>query len=315
MISVIIPIYNAGKVLERMLKSIQVQTYKELEVIMINDGSFDHSRDICKKFEKEDKRFHYYWQKNQGVSIARNNGLKLATGSYISFLDADDVIDSNYFEELLLACQLADIAICDVKVEREGKIVEIFTHEEGILNQVEAINQLLIRKNINSGPCAKLFRRDVVGDWKFPLLKTYEDMVFNLEIFCRADRISVTNKTAYHYLENSAGAMSAMLKAPSYDVIIATDRLMGVISSRKDLCPECCYTTLSHLLQYAFSMVFGNLKIDWEFIMKTRKLYKKYMKQIWTCSAFTWKEKWVFIFFVNGWAYRNGKWVRMQKKG
>lgn len=310
MISIIIPIYNAEKELERMLQSIQKQSITDYEVILIDDGSQDKSGDICKKFAKADARFKYYYQENKGVSIARNNGLKKAKGEYIAFVDADDKIDSNYLEVLLNACRHCDIAVCDVIVECNEIEVKRFTSKEYVLTKIDAINLLLKRKIINSGPCAKLFKRDIIGAIEFPVMKTYEDILFNLCVFSNATNVIVTSKTQYHYIENSRGAMSSMKKAPSKDIIVASEQIMRFIKNEKEILEsECLYVTISHLFQYVLSMVHGECEWDRDFIEKTKALYRIYCSDIFRCTAIPKKEKIVLFFFIFGWVYTNKKWI------
>lgn len=310
MISIIIPIYNAEKEIKRMLRSIQNQSFTEYEVIMIDDGSKDRSAEICKNFTKNDIRFKYYSQKNQGVSIARNNGLKRANGEYIAFLDADDDIDENYFEELLKACQNADIAVCDVVVERDGREHKRFTGGDVLLNKEEAINLLLSRRVINSGPCAKLYKRNVLSTQEFPLMKTYEDILFNLGVFSNAAFVAITSKTQYHYIENIQGAMSSMGKAPSLDIIVASEQIMNYIEKKNDeVNPECLYVTISHLFQYVLAMIRKECVWDNNFILEARKLYRKYWSAIWKCKDISLKEKIVFGGFIYGWIYSEKKWI------
>lgn len=315
MISIIIPIFNAEKELNRMLQSIQNQSVTEYEVIMIDDGSRDKSAEICKKFASHDTRFQYYYQENKGVSTARNNGLKKARGEYITFVDADDEIDSNYLEVLMNLCQHSDIVVCDVVVEYNGMEKKRFTGEDALLTKEEAINLLLNRKIINSGPCAKLFKRNIIGEVEFPVMKTYEDILFNLFVFSNAAIVTVTSKTQYHYIENSQGAMSSMSKAPSEDIIVASERIIQFIKERNGVIkPECLYVTISHLFQYVLSMVRGECEWDRTFIMKTKLLFKKYYLDILKCTAIPKKEKIVFICFVFGWVYTNEKWIYANTK-
>ena len=312
MISIIVPIYNAEKELPRMLCSIQKQSVEEYEVIMIDDGSKDRSADICKEIAKKDLRFQYYYQENKGVSIARNNGLRRAKGEYIAFVDADDEIDKNYLETLMCACKYSDIAVCDMVVESNGIEVKRFTGEYDKLPREQAINLLLSRKIISSGPCAKLFKRDIIGKIVFPELKTYEDMLFNLYVFFNAATVTITSKTQYHYIENSQGAMSGMKKAPSKDIIDASDQIMQFIVKSKDIIePECLYVTISHLFQYVLAMVLGKSKWDVGFLMESRLMYKKYLGNILNCTAIPMKEKIVFVCFVFGWIYTNKKWIKI----
>ena len=120
MISVIIPIYNAAQYLPQVLHNLKEQSERELEILLMDDGSTDGSAEICKSAEQEDVRMHYFYQENAGVSAARNRALSLASGEYIAFLDADDAIDTNYFEEFLHACRDADIAVLRVPSVGEG---------------------------------------------------------------------------------------------------------------------------------------------------------------------------------------------------
>ena len=99
MISIIIPVYNAENYLEECLNSVQNQTYTNIEVILVNDGSTDNSKHICERFCQEDIRFHLLNQENQGQSFTRNTGVAASTGEFIAFVDSDDVIKANYLEE------------------------------------------------------------------------------------------------------------------------------------------------------------------------------------------------------------------------
>jgi len=312
-VSVIISVYNAEARLERMLQSIQEQSYKHFEVILVNDGSTDFSEDICRKFERMDSRFCCYSQSNQGVSAARNHGLEHATGEFVTFLDADDWIDANYLQVLLSACKDADIAICDTVVEIEEKEVLRFTHKETVMTQAEALNELLTRKTINSGPYSKIFRKKIIKGIKFKKYKTYEDILFCIDAFTQAESIAVTDRTRYHYVQNPSGAMSYMLKEPSLDIINATDRIMDFLIQRPDLKQGCCYTTVSHLLQYAMPLATERQFHECEFLTKTRLLYKKYMGDILCCDAIPWKERVVLWLFSRGWIYSGRKLNRISK--
>lgn len=315
MISIIIPIYNAEGNLRRMLDSVLAQTYTDYECILIDDGSTDGSCHICKEYEERDSRFFCFIQGNGGVSLARNRGLELAKGDYITFLDADDSIPENYLSELYAACKDADIAVCDTVILENGKETLRFTHESACLTGTEAINFLLSRKYINSGPCSKLFKKENLKDLQFPPLKTYEDILFVLDAFSSAEKIAVTDKTAYHYIQNSDGAMSAMMKEPSADIIVATERILQFISERKDLQPECTYVTVSHLYQYALPLLVSQNYVGSDFIRKTARLTSKYMHLILSCKAIPWKEKMTFVLFSHGAVLESGCKIHRIRKG
>ena len=308
MISVIIPIYNAEKTLYDTLTSIKEQTYKDIEVIMINDGSVDHSESICEKFVEIDQRFKYFYQNNQGVSVARNNGLKYATGKFITYIDSDDLIGKDYCKVLHEYSKEYDIVICDVVIKTQGKEVKRFTMKNISLTSKDALNELFIRKNINSGPCGKLFRKNIIANIEFPILKTYEDILFNMEAFQKSNRIFVTNRIEYDYIQNPNGAMSKMFHMPSQDIIKATDQIMRFIIMHPELDDRCSYITLSHLFQYVQMIVEKGMKKEGEIFLKnSSKLYRKYIRQIIKCSAFPKKEICIFIMYMFGILYYDRK--------
>ena len=312
MISVIIPIYNAEKTLKRLIDNLLMQTYSELEVLLIDDGSADNTGQICEEIVEKDKRFRYFHQDNSGVSTARNLGLEQANGEFIAFLDADDSIDDNYFEELITACQGADAAVCTVNLEDEsGKILSKFTLPNQTLVSTEALNYLLKRRCINSGPCAKLFRRTVLDRLRFPTLKVYEDILFVIHAFANAQLIGITDKTRYHYYQHDDSAMHRAVKAPPLDIVFATDYIMDFIVHYEILEDQCTYITLSHLFQYVQISIQMNQK-NTSFLRAVRHLFWKYKGQLLFCKSFPAKEKIVYIFFLLGWLYQNKKFIKIR---
>ncbi len=313
MISVIIPIYNTGKLLNRMLQSIQKQSYKDLEIILINDGSTDESEKECKKAAINDERIRYFYQENAGVSSARNYGMKVARGEYIAFLDSDDEIDKEYFEQLLLGCKNADIAVCNVIVENsDNEELLRFEMSKQVLTSVQALNQLLTRKGINSGPYAKLFRRNIIDNLQFPKLKVYEDILFVKDAFRKAKRVSVINNVSYHYYQNEGSAMHMRQKTPSLDIINATQQLLNFEKENKEISPQCIYITFSHLYQYVQTL----RDISREsiiFIKEAQKVFYKNYKMLITCSFFTKKEKAIYSLFILGWIYENGRFRKVRR--
>lgn len=300
MISVIVPIYNAAQYLPELLKALHAQTEYDLEILLVNDGSTDTSADVCIAAAQNDPRIRYIYQKNAGVSAARNHALSLATGEYIAFLDADDSIDPRYFEKLLQACGNADISVCNVSVEtRDGGKSFGFTVRDQTLTAQDALNLLLTRREINSGPCGKLFRREVITGLQFPALKAYEDILFVRDAFTRAQTIASTSAVAYHYYQNAGSAMEQQQKAPSFDIITATGDLLKYIREHPALDPMCFYITVSHLYQYVLGLGKNTLE-GRKFKHKVRCLYRRYCMVIARCIAFPWKEKILYLLFAFG---------------
>ena len=300
MISVIIPIYNAAMYLPEMLRCLSEQTERDLEIILVNDGSTDESADICLDAAQEDPRICYVYQENAGVSAARNRALAKASGDYIAFLDADDSIDSTYFEQLLGTCVSADISVCDVSVEtRSGRRLSIFSAGDQRLTALRAMELLLTRRKINSGPCGKMFRREIIADLQFTPLKAYEDILFVRDAFARANIVASTSQTAYHYYQNSGSAMDQQRKTPSLDVAAATSDLLEYIVGHSALDPRCFYITVSHLYQYVLGLDRSTPKGK-EFVHAVRRLYRKFWTSIVKCPAFPWKERILYLLFAGG---------------
>lgn len=298
MISIIIPVFNSEKQIYMMLDCIKNQKEKDFEVLLIDDGSIDNSGKICDDFAKKDSRFRVIHKSNQGVSAARNQGMKEAKGEYIVFLDSDDQIPENYLYELLKTQKItkADIVLCDVAIISDSEEVNRFTYGNKVLNNKEALNLLLSRKNINSGPCAKLFCKHVLKEEEFPNLKVYEDILFVRNTFIKAKNLAFTNKTEYKYIQNDNGAMSKTDKIPSLDIIKATDDIAKFLCKHEELNASCFYVTLSHLMQYVQKIrITTNDNEKNEFNYEARKIFWKYKFRILFCEAFPWKEKLVFI--------------------
>ena len=305
LVSVIIPIYNVGTTIYRMIECLEQQTFQMFELILVNDGSTDESEEICKTIIRNHQNYYLYSKENQGAFSARNLGIEKANGAYLTFLDADDKIDSNYLEILFHNCMGTDIAVCDVAVYKEDTEISRFTGGNQKITQTQALNKLLVRKEINSGPCGKMFSQKIIEEVRFPFLSVYEDILFVLECFCKVREITVTDKTTYYYMQEDTGTMGRMAKSPSVDIIAATEKIMDFIADRRDLSEECTYITISHLYQYALPVAIQNNYRGCEFILKTQILYRKYMEQILKCKAMPWKEKVIFYLYAHGYVYTN----------
>lgn len=186
LISVIIPVYNTELYLERCLKTVTENTYKNLEIICVNDGSTDHSLDILKQLAVQDSRIRVIDQPNGGVSAARNHGLDVASGAYIAFIDSDDWVHSEYFEHLQNVAQehQADLVVCgyaqvdryDPHAQKARLAVENSIHVQR--------GALTTSGNLTASPWGKLFRRSTIGSLRFPLNINFgEDQIFNIQFF------------------------------------------------------------------------------------------------------------------------------------
>lgn len=207
LISLIIPCYNAQQTLEKCLNSVVQQSYKNLEIIVIDDGSKDDTSKIYENFQNQDDRIKVYKQDNSGVSKARNRGVSEATGELICFVDSDDWVETDYCKELydLLVKENADIAIVEASYDDiEGN--EIFhkplTNEE-IFDGRRALDLLLEDQVIQSHPWGKLYKASFFKNIRFPEdLKCFEDYSTLFKVFDKAVKVVKSNKKLYHYIQH-----------------------------------------------------------------------------------------------------------------
>ena len=198
-VSVVVPIYNAEKYIESCIKSILDQTYKRIELILVNDGSTDNSLQICKEKQKEDNRIVVVTQANAGVTKARSEGLNRATGEWVCFVDADDSLPTDSIQLLYDNSEGVEIVIG--QVSHIGDYEWDYPRFNGEMGPMEAIEAMFHGK-IHSGPVARLMRRELFDCKTFdiPRAITYgEDFIMNYEVFQKAKKIRIIDSVVYNY--------------------------------------------------------------------------------------------------------------------
>lgn len=209
-ISVIVPIYNADLYLAKCIESLINQEYTALQIILVDDGSTDHSRAIADQYAKLDSRIEIYSHAtNQGQSAARNTGLRYATGEYISFVDADDYIDTNFYTYMLRHIGNKDcVQIGYKRVTYQGKVF-----------------QKKLPKHFYqfTSPCMRLYRRDIFvkHHLQFPTGMIYEDVIFSLDFWASKPSYKMLSYTGYNYLAN-ANSTTAMRNLVAKELLFAT---------------------------------------------------------------------------------------------
>jgi glycosyltransferase involved in cell wall biosynthesis len=201
LISIIVPIYNSEKYLENSLNSLIFQTYKNLEIILIDDNSTDNSFSVCEKFQKKDSRIKLIkLEKNHGQSVARNIGLLNCTGQIISFFDSDDILDKNFVSFLLnfMLQNNLDVASTPItyKINNLGK--SVYNEDHIFPDKFHILNEFLNGKFIHSGPCNKLYLYEKIKGIFFPPdRKAREDIFFLIDVFERIERLGIIKETLY----------------------------------------------------------------------------------------------------------------------
>lgn len=223
-ISVIVPIYNAERFLSKCIESILNQTYKNLELILINDGSFDSSDDICRRYEKLDNRVRYFYKENGGVSSARNFGLQMSRGNYIFFVDSDDYIASDMLEKLLVNSS-TDFIMCGYQLYDDitNTVTKQFTCSEFFGNRKEFVKKIenYLSPPFLLGPCFKLFKKEIIINncILFPPELSYgEDAIFVLNYLLHCDSIAIVAYVGYIYRKHGKQTLSGRFLREKIDI-------------------------------------------------------------------------------------------------
>ncbi len=223
-VSIIIPVYNSQNYIERCLKSIIEQTYKNFEVIIIDDGSTDNSSNICNKYCKKDLRFKYFYKKNGGVSSARNYGLKVSKGIFISFIDSDDYLEKDFLKILINNINLdskIDMSICGYRRVYENKVKDMFCRKFWGKNDVcTSICCVLDSSIFASCVWNKLFKSSIIKKNKLKFDSKYligEDLKFCIDYLCYCSNTFYTEKVLYNYLINSSSLMRQNKKSSEFN--------------------------------------------------------------------------------------------------
>lgn len=242
MISVIVPVYNVEEYLEECLESIRQQTYTDIEVILVNDGSTDGSRKICERYYEKDNRFKLINQENQGQSVARNRGVKESIGQYIMFVDSDDVINTNVLE-VLLPYMKTDVDIVECRMVRNKE--ELNSNEISTIvfegNSKEAILNCIEFKEVKYCPFTKLYRREIVE--KIPFLEgyIYEDFFTGINYLKHVRKIVVIDYTGYYYRIRPNSTMTKTFNEKDLDIFEVGNQLIDSFKDDENMLPYIGY--------------------------------------------------------------------------
>jgi len=283
-ISVVIPVFNAEKWIDRLLKSLKRQTvFEDLEIVFINDGSEDNSLSILKDFSKTHDNVMIINQKNGGVSVARNNGIKKSTSKYIAFIDADDYIDDDYFETYLnFINKDYDLIISGYIAEYSSGHTVKKQYETEVIDNNEEMMKLFLLGKIDPNCWNKLYKKEIISKIQFDKTMNYgedKELLYNYLKSCR--KISVVSDAKYHYIINEDSAMRKQYNRKSFKTL---DKSEERIQKIKEEYPN--------LIEYAFS---SNIDVkcrimcslvEFKLERKHKEIFKKIKKDIISYSIF-----------------------------
>lgn len=228
LISIIIPVYKVEKYLEKCIESVLNQTYKKLQIILVDDGSPDNCGDICDRYAKMDERIEVIHKENGGLSDARNAGLKVVRGEYIGFIDSDDYVSKEMFENMYntLISNNADVSICNFYTVIDDKNI-IKNEDNGIeiYNKLEILKEVLLDKKIQSYAWNKLYKKELFKDIEYPVGKKYEDIGTTFYILEKCNKVAVSGRPEYYYLTRGDSIVNNNTESTVIDYIkLISDR-------------------------------------------------------------------------------------------
>lgn len=203
-ISIIVPCYNVEKYIERCVTSLVNQTYTNIEIILVDDGSTDSTGELCDNYEKADNRIKVIHKKNGGLSDARNAGMKVAIGNYFFFVDSDDFISTDTIKFLYenLLDKAADISTCTHINFFENNNIKnkMYDNKNFVYETEDALKNLLYEKNITTSAWGKLYKRTLFDNVEYPKGKICEDLPTTYLLFAKSKRVSINSMPMYYYL-------------------------------------------------------------------------------------------------------------------
>ncbi|MDI9241556.1 glycosyltransferase [Fusibacillus kribbianus] len=227
LISVIVPVYKVEKYLDRCVESIIGQTYSNLEVILVDDGSPDHCPAMCDAWAKKDSRIKVIHKKNGGLSDARNAGMEVSNGDLIGFVDSDDWIAPDMYQCLyeIMKADNSDISACGVKMVWENGTASRMLTESGncVLSKEEAMRALIEESWIKQPVWYKLYNADIIRHISFPVGKYHEDVFWSYQVIGAAGRVSVIDHVGYYYWQRSGSIMGEAYSLKRLDAIEAME--------------------------------------------------------------------------------------------
>lgn len=235
-ISIIVPVYNVEKYLARCLDSIINQTLKEIEIILVNDGSKDNSQKIIEEYAKKDERIIIINKENGGLSDARNKGLEIASGEYIAFIDSDDFVDSQMLNEMyaLGKKHQAEIVFCGlVKVNEKGKEFKLLPQSTQLNEKIELEKDFTFFGEMGCFACNKIYKRELFTFHRFQKGLHFEDIELIPKLILDSKIIAKTNQLFYKYFERQDSISQSFTKK-GMDIFVSIDRVTDYFINKKN---------------------------------------------------------------------------------
>lgn len=274
-ISIIVPVYKVEKYIHKCIDSILNQTFKDFELILVDDGSPDNCGKICDEYAKKDSRVIVIHKKNGGQATARNEGLEIARGEYIGFVDSDDYIEPDMYEFLYKMCvdNNCDIANCSSKIFFKDRIKVNGGHGLIIHNTREAMRAVIEGYLYDECLWSKLIKKDLFKELRIPDKIAYEDTAFTYKIIYRAKKVCCKGEAKYNYIKRENSTMDRAVKNLNIDIVLIYEEMYKFM---KNNYPEVCDLVILKLANNSMRVM--NLIIEDNDFNKNKEKYYKVAK-------------------------------------
>ena len=278
LVTVVVPVYNVEKYLKRCVDSLINQTYKNLEIILVDDGSTDNSGKLCNDYAKDDSRIKVVHKKNGGLSDARNAGIDIASGKYISFVDSDDWLTIDAIEILYnnikkYNAEISSASMIEIFSDKNNIIIEP-KYECTIFDTISGLENMMYLHGITNSACAKLYKTELFDDIRFPKGKLYEDLGTTYKVYAKSSKSVLINRVIYYYFQNINSIMHYKYSS----------RRMEGIPFAKNICdffeknyPEIINAGIFRLY-YECLLVLNDMPLKSKDKIEVFKIMKKYRK-------------------------------------
>lgn len=301
LISVVVPIYNLEKILDKSLPSILAQSYSNMEIILVNDGSTDQSGFICDSYAQKDNRVLVIHKENGGLSDARNTGIRRAKGDYLLLIDGDDILHYQMVELLYTALRKhdADVSICELKWVEEKDIAQIQQREEAILDDREWTSEEAFYHLLDyhtyvkfAVACNKLYKRSLFEDISYPLGKIHEDEFVTYRIYDKTRKVVELPNELYYYIQREDSLTHLELSEKRFDKVEAYREMIQYSLDRNLFVP---LALDRYFYEWMFFLEGYRITADmepqrWEhYVAEAKGELKKYSSKLSFLAAIKWK--------------------------
>lgn len=284
LITIVIPVYNLETYVQNCIDSVLGQTYKNLEILLIDDGSTDNTLTICREYAKTDNRIRVICREHEGLSSIRNHGSKEAKGEYIAHIDGDDILEPTYIEYLyrLMVQYDADISMCNYIPVLEGEMIpkEKAANSKDrikVMTKEQALETLLYQKYFTTATWAKLFKKKLFLNVEFPYGKLAEDMGSTYKLIHYSEKVVYGSKIQYYYLQRSGSIVHALSSQKGKDYIEQSKNMLEFIEEEYPHLANAAYSryfssNIQVLSTVAFSKIYDSSQKE---IVENIKKYRK----------------------------------------